>query len=54
MPNIIRLVKKTDYDTKITETEKKLRTDHNHDKYITTLYFHCKIKTSRLSNKDRF
>ena len=27
--------KKTDYDTKIIEIEKKL-TDHNHDKYITT------------------
>ena len=36
IPNIISLVKKiTDYDTKITETEKKL-TGHNHDKYITT------------------
>ena len=30
--------KKTDYDTKITEIEKKL-TDHNHDKYITTPEF---------------
>ena len=29
---------KTDYDTKITETEKKL-TDHNHDKYLTTPEF---------------
>ena len=27
--------KKTDYDTKINETEKKF-TYHNHDKYITT------------------
>ena len=32
------LVKKTNYDTKITEIEKKL-TDHNHDKYITTPEF---------------
>ena len=32
------MVKKTDYDTKITEIEKKL-TDHKHDKYITTLEF---------------
>ena len=32
------LVKKTDYDTKIRELEKKL-TDHNHDKYITTSEF---------------
>ena len=28
------LVKKTNYDTKISDLEKKL-TDHNHDKYIT-------------------
>ena len=32
------MVKKTDYDTKISELEKKL-TDHNHDKYITTPEF---------------
>ena len=41
IPNISSLVKKkktTEYNTKITETEKKL-TDHNHDKYITTLEF---------------
>ena len=31
-------LKKTYYDTKITEIEKKL-TDHNHDKYITTPEF---------------
>ena len=35
IPNISSVVKKTEYDTKITEIEKKL-TDHNHDKYITT------------------
>ena len=29
------MVKITNYDTKISELEKKL-TDHNHDKYITT------------------
>ena len=32
---ISSLVKKTDYNTNITEIEKKL-TDHNHDRYITT------------------
>ena len=32
------MVKKTNYNTKITEIEKKL-TDHNHDKYFTTPYF---------------
>ena len=36
--NVSSLVKKTDYDTKIRELEKKL-TDHNHDKYITTSEF---------------
>ena len=35
IPSVISLVKKTDYDTKITEIEKKL-TDHNHDKYVDT------------------
>ena len=38
IPNVSRLVKKADYNRKITEIEKKL-TDHNHDKYITTLEF---------------
>ena len=36
--SVSNLVKKTDYDTKIRELEKKL-TDHNHDKYITTSEF---------------
>ena len=31
-------MKKTNYDTEISELEKKL-TDHNHDKYITTPEF---------------
>ena len=35
---LISLVKKTDYDIKITETEKKL-TDHNLDKYTIALEF---------------
>ena len=38
IPNVNSLVKKTDYDTKINEIEKKI-TDHNHDKYITTPEF---------------
>ena len=36
--SVSSLVKKTDYDTKITELEKKL-TDHDHDKDIITLEF---------------
>ena len=31
-------LKKTDYNTKVTEIENKLN-NHNHDKYITTLEF---------------
>ena len=34
-PSVSNLVKKTDYNTKISEIEKKT-TDHDHDKYITT------------------
>ena len=32
------MVKKTDYDTKVTEIENKLN-NHNHDKYVTTTEF---------------
>ena len=38
IPNISSLVKKTDYNKKISELEKKL-TDHDHGKYITTPEF---------------
>ena len=34
VPSVSSLVKKTDYNIKVSETEKKL-TGHNHDKYIT-------------------
>ena len=36
--DVSNLVKKTDYDTKANEIEKKI-TNHNHDKYITTPEF---------------
>ena len=38
IPSISNLIKKTNYDIKISELEKEL-TDHNHDKYITTKEF---------------
>ena len=38
IPSVSSLVKKSDYDTKINELEKKL-SDHNHNKYITTPEF---------------
>ena len=34
IPNVSNLIKKTDYNTKINEIEKKI-TDHDYDKYIT-------------------
>ena len=46
--------KKTDYDTKITEVEKKL-TDHNHDKYITTPEFNtmaARVFNARLAQAN--
>ena len=38
IPSVSSLVKKTDYDTKISELEKKL-IDHDHGKYITNPEF---------------
>ena len=38
IPNVNILIRKTDYDTKISETGKKVA-HHNHDKYITTPEF---------------
>ena len=37
--NVSNSVKKTEYNTKISETENKITTDHDHDKYITTQEF---------------
>ena len=39
IPNVSNLVKKTDYDTKISEIENKITTDHDHDTYITSQEF---------------
>ena len=38
IPDVSALVKKADYETKISDIEKKI-TNHNHDKYITTPEF---------------
>ena len=61
MPSVSNLVKKTDYDTKVTEIEKKI-TDHNHNKYITTPefnklatnVFHTRIAQANLITKADF
>ena len=55
------LVRKTDYNTKITEIEKKI-TDHNHDRYITTteyntlatICFNARIAQANLITKTDF
>ena len=52
LPSVSSLVKKTDYDTSISELEKKL-TDHNHDKYITTPEFNT-LAASVISAKTDF
>ena len=39
IPNVSYLVKKTDYNAKISEIENKTTTDHDLDKYITTQEF---------------
>ena len=39
IPNVSNLGKKTDYNAKINAIEKKITTDHDHDKYITTQEF---------------
>ena len=38
IPDVSNLVQKTDYSTKISETENKF-SDHDHDKYIATSEF---------------
>ena len=38
IPDVSNLVKKTDYNTNISEIENKV-SDHDHDKYITTSEF---------------
>ena len=61
IPNVSTLVKKTDYDTNISELEKKL-TDHKHDKYITTPEFNKltaqnfagRLTQANLIKKNRF
>ena len=61
IPNVSNLVKKTDYNTYVTEIEKKL-TGHNHDKYIDTSelnklaagVFNARIAQANLITKTDF
>ena len=54
IPDVSNLVKKTYYDTKVTEIENKLN-NHNHDKYIDTQEFNklaADVFNARLSQAN--
>ena len=60
MHNVSNLVKKPDYNTKISEIENEIATDHDHDKYITTQKsnkltsenFTARLKQANLASKN--
>ena len=61
IPSICNLVKKTDCNTKISEVENKITSDHDHDNYIITKEFNrltsenftARLKQEKLaSNND--
>ena len=55
IPNVRNFVKKTDYNTKISEIENKIATDHDLDKYITAQGFNKLTSenfTARLSQAN--
>ena len=55
IPNVSNFVKKTDYNTKISEIENKIATDHDLDKYITAQGFNKLTSenfTARLSQAN--
>ena len=62
VPNVSNLVKKTDYNTKISEIENDITTDHDDDKYITTQEFNkltsenftARLKQAYLASKTDF
>ena len=54
IPDVSSLVKKADYDTKISDIEKKI-TDHDHNKYITTPEFNtlaARVFNARLAQAN--
>ena len=54
IPSITGLVKRTDYNTKITDTENKLN-NHNHDKYVATSEFNtlaANVFNARLAQEN--
>ena len=61
IPDVSNLVKKPDYNAKISEIEKQIA-DHNHGKYVTTPEFNkltaqtfaARLAQANLLTKDRF
>ena len=53
IPDVSSLVKKTNYDTKLSDIEKKIA-HNNHDKYITAQEFNKLITDNKLNNKTDF
>ena len=52
MANISNLVKKTDYNRKISKNENKITIDHDHDKYITSQEFTARLAQANLGSKS--
>ena len=60
MPNVSKVFRKTDYNTKINEIENKVDTDHDHGKHITAQEFNeltsenvtAKLKQVSLASKS--
>ena len=60
IPNVSNLVKKTDYNTKVSEVDNKVNTDHDHDKCITSQKFNkitsekftARLKQANLASKN--
>ena len=59
IPNVSNLVKKTDYNTKVSEIENKITTDHDHNKYITKKFdkltsenLTARLKQANLASKS--
>ena len=51
--DVSNLVRKTNYNTKISYIENKVTTDHDHDKYITTKEFN-KLTSENFTSTSKF
>ena len=51
--DVSNLVRKTNYNTKISYIKNKVTTDHGHDKYITTTEFN-KLTSENFTSTSKF